>query len=81
MYTTTIKKWGNSLAVRIPKHVADELHIDQNTEVALAVEEGELRIKPKDVPHYSLDDLLARVTAENTHNEVDTGPAQGNEVW
>jgi len=81
MYTTNIKKWGNSLAVRIPKHVADELHIDQHTEVDLAVKEGELHIIPKAVPHYSLDDLLTQVTTENTHSEVETGTAQGKEVW
>ena len=81
MYTTNIKKWGNSLAVRIPKHVAEELHIDQHTEVDLQVAEGELHIKPKAVPHYSLDDLLPQISADNTHREIETGTPQGNEVW
>ena len=81
MYATNIKKWGNSLALRIPKHLADELHIDQNTEVDLQVEQGELRIKPKAVTHYSLDQLLEQITPENTHSEIETNPPQGREVW
>ena len=81
MYTTSIKKWGNSLALRIPKHVADELHIDHNTEVELQVEQGELHIKPKAVPHYSLDQLLEQITPENTHSEIETDSPLGNEIW
>ena len=81
MYTTNVKKWGNSLALRIPKHVADELQIDQNTEVELQVEAGELHIKPKAVPRYSLDQLLNQITPENTHSEIETGIPRGQEAW
>jgi len=81
MYTTNIKKWGNSLAVRIPKHVADELRLDQNTEVDLEIDEGALHIKPKSLPTYSLDQLLKNVSPENIHREMDTGTPQGREEW
>ena len=30
---------------------------------------------------YDLVEMLAQVTAENLHSEVDTGPPQGNEEW
>lgn len=76
-----IRKWGNSLALRIPKSFAQETNIDQGTVVDLALEEGEIIIRPVVEPRYSLDELLAQVTKVNIHSEVDTGPAQGKEVW
>jgi antitoxin MazE len=75
-----IQKWGNSLAIRIPKSFAQETRIDQGTVVDLALEEGEIIIRPVVEPQYSLDELLSRVTKENIHSEVDTGPAQGKEL-
>ena len=76
-----IQKWGNSLALRIPKSFAQETRIDQGSVVDLVLEEGEIIIRPVVEPQYSLDELLAQVTKGNIHSEVDTGPAQGKEVW
>ena len=76
-----VQKWGNSLALRIPKSFAQETNIDQGTVVDLLLEEGEIVIRPVAEPEYSLDELLSRVTKENIHSEVDTGKAQGKEVW
>jgi antitoxin MazE len=76
-----IQKWGNSLAVRIPKSFAQEAHIDRGTLVDLALEEGEIIIRPVVEPQYSLNELLAKVTKDNIHGEVDTGEAQGKEIW
>jgi len=76
-----IQKWGNSLAIRIPKSFAQETSLDQGTVVDLALEEGEIIIRPVVEPPYSLDELLAKVTKGNIHSEVDTGPAQGKEIW
>lgn len=76
-----IQKWGNSLAIRIPKSFAQETCIDQGSVVDLALEEGEIIIRPVVEPQYSLEDLLSQVTKGNIHNEVDTGPGQGKEVW
>ncbi len=76
-----VQKWGNSLALRIPKSFAQETNIDQGTVVDLSLEEGEIVIRPVVKPEYSLDELLSRVTKENIHSEVDTGKAQGKEVW
>ncbi len=76
-----IQKWGNSLAIRIPKSFAQETRIEQGTVVDLALEEGEIIIRPVVEPSYSLDELLSRVTKENIHNEVDTGPTRGKELW
>ncbi len=81
MYSTNIKKWGNSLAIRIPKHVAQKLNIDKDTAVELEVEDGELHVKPKSISEYSLEELLRNVSKENIHNEIDFGEARGKEQW
>jgi antitoxin MazE len=78
---TVVKKWGNSLALRIPKLLADEIGLDEDSAVDLLREEGKLVIVPAVAPRYALESLLADVTAENLHHEVDTGVAVGSEVW
>ena len=78
---TKIKKWGNSLGIRIPKTFAEEAGIEEDSEVDLSVQDGELVIRPKRRPSYSLKALLKRVTKKNLHSEVDTGDPVGNEAW
>jgi antitoxin MazE len=80
MMQARIQKWGNSLAVRIPKPFALEVGLEQNSLVAVSIEEGKLLLEPIK-PSYSLEELLAGVTKNNVHHEVETGPAVGNEVW
>ena len=76
-----IQKWGNSLALRIPRSFAAESNIQQGSEVELSLVEGSLVIKAVRRPEYALDTLLSEVTADNLHGEIDTGPLAGNEVW
>jgi antitoxin MazE len=76
-----VKKWGNSLAVRIPKPFANEVGLEQDTPVEVSLVDGKLVVRPVHEPALSLDQLLAQVTEANLHREVDTGPAVGNEVW
>ncbi len=78
---TTIQKWGDSLAVRIPAHIAQELHLNQDSPVELALEEGRLTIVPIPTSALTLELLLARVSDENRHEEIFTDPPVGNEVW
>jgi antitoxin MazE len=78
---TVIKKWGNSLALRIPKPLADEIGLVEDSAVDLFLEEGKLVIAPVMAPRYALNALLAEVTVENLHDEVDTGVAVGGEAW
>jgi len=78
---TVIKKWGNSLALRIPKLLADEIGLEEDSAVDLLLEEGKLVIVPAVAPRYTLESLLADVMVENLHDEVDTGAAVGREVW
>jgi antitoxin MazE len=76
-----IQKWGNSLAVRIPKTVADEVGLTNDSAVEITITDGQILIRPVKTQVYSLDDLLAQVTTDNLHSEVDTGDAIGKEVW
>lgn len=76
-----VQKWGNSLALRIPKSLAAETALDQGSEVNLSLENGRLVITPRPTPFYDLEDLVARIDPENLHTEIDTGPRVGSESW
>lgn len=76
-----VRKWGNSLGLRIPKPVAAEVELRPGSAVRLTVRDGTLVVKPLKSPAHDLADLLAAVTAENLHGEVDSGGAVGREIW
>ena len=78
---TRIQKWGNSLAVRIPKSFAIEARLNLDALVDVALVEGKLIITPVVAPPFTLDQLLTGITTDNLHHEHTTGPAVGNEVW
>jgi antitoxin MazE len=78
---TRVQKWGNSLALRIPKSVAVEAGLCANTTVELSLVEGTLRVKPVAQQPVLLDELLKGITDDNLPGEWDTGPAIGMEVW
>jgi len=76
---TRVQRWGNSLALRIPKAVADDLGLSNNGQVELTVRKGKLVVAPASRPQ--LTDLVARITAENLHAAEDCGMPVGREVW
>ncbi len=78
---TKIQKWGNSLALRIPKALAEEAGLEQGKPVDLQVEDGEIRIRKRRRKRYNLDEMLATVPDDYDEGEWDTGPPVGNEVW
>ena len=78
---TRVQRWGNSLAVRIPKSFAAELQLDHDSEVDLTLLDGQLAVMPVTKPTFTLDALLDGITAANLHQEIDTGAATGQEVW
>jgi antitoxin MazE len=78
---THIQKWGNSLAFRIPKKMAEELNLSQDSQVELKNDNGKLTIVPVKQAEYRLDDLLSQITPENLHAEIQDGQPSGNEVW
>jgi antitoxin MazE len=80
---TVIKKWGNSLAVRIPVSYAKDTGITDGAEVDISMENGVIyikRIKPSK-KNYSLESLLNEVNETNIHQEINTGEIMGQETW
>ena len=78
---TRVQRWGNSLALRIPKPLADEAGLKDNSPVQLVLRDKLLVVVPIRKPALSLDALLAQVTTDNLHSEVQTGAAVGGEAW
>jgi len=78
---TRVQKWGNSLALRIPKPLADEIGLKDNSPVQLSLHDRQLVVVPVLRPALSLEALLAHVTEANRHGEDSTGPAVGGEAW
>ena len=78
---THVQKWGNSLGVRIPKNIAEDIHVEDGATVEMHVVEGYLVIAPIGKPTYTLDELVSKITPENRHDLIDFGPPRGKEVW
>jgi antitoxin MazE len=79
--TGNVAKWGNSLAIRIPQHLAQEIGLAAGVEVEIAIDDDKLTIAPKREREYSLAELVAGITPENLHAQIDTGSPVGEEVW
>jgi len=77
---TKIKKWGNSLALRIPKLLALDANLKQNEWVDLSIEKNSIAITPIGEKEYSLGELLKSVSKKNLHREFDTGAPIGKEI-
>jgi len=78
---TTIKKWGNSLALRIPKLFANNVNLKINKTVDISIDKGSIIITPINEKEYSLEKLLKGVNKSNLHGEIDTGAPVGKEIW
>jgi antitoxin MazE len=77
---SSVAKWGNSLALRIPSAFAREIGVGEGVSVDISVADGALVVRPTAEAHiYDLDALLSGVTEANRHAEISTGPARGNE--
>ena len=76
-----IQKWGNSLALRIPKPFAEEAQVREGTVVDLSLAEGKLVAVPDVKGRFTLKQLLRKVTKDNLHKEINFGSAAGREAW
>jgi len=76
----TIQKWGNSLAVRIPKNISKDTGLSEGSNIDIMVENGNIVLSPGK-KEYSLKELLKNVTIENIHSEISTGNQVGGEIW
>lgn len=74
-----VQKWGNSLALRIPKSFAVETSIENGSTVEITLEKGAIVMKPAK-EEINLEDLISGITSENIHVEVDFGRPEGKEL-
>ncbi len=78
---STISKWGNSLADRIPLAIAKQASLAEGDPVKLALDRnGSIVLRPAR-RKYQLSELVAQITSKNRHRETDWGPPQGKESW
>jgi len=77
----TVKKWGNSAAIRIPSHVMQAIPLETEEEVTIREDKGRIVIEPTRSKNFDLKDLLKGITTKNRHSAVDFGKSEGNEVW
>jgi len=73
----TIARWGNSLALRLPRHIAEEVKLVEGASVNFEIEDGSLRVTPSR-KKFKLAELLAQ---EPRATEHDWGEPKGDEVW
>jgi antitoxin MazE len=78
---THVQRWGNSLAVRIPKAFAEEAGLQPNDEIEIVVRDGQIILTPRKSKSYTLDELLEGFTPDQRPDEWDLGPQVGNELW
>jgi antitoxin MazE len=78
---TKVQKWGNSLALRIPKAFAIDAQLENDSFVEIKIVEGKIIVTPVSPPVWTLEELLAGIDDSNLHHEIDTGGAVGNEAW
>ena len=80
--STTLQKWGNSLGIRVPKAIAEQLDLKSGTEVEFDTAGGVLTIRPKRRrrPRYTLAELLAKAKGPNPHKELMGDAPRGREI-
>jgi len=78
--TTKIQKWGNSLAIRIPKSFAETTQIREGSEIKLSLEQDKIIVTKKEKPKYTLKDLVSKINKRNIHKEINFGSPVGKEL-
>jgi len=86
---TQLAKWGDSLAVRIPKSVAraaklksgDDLELGVQGEGSVSMQKSKRRVSEKAERRRYLEELVSRITPENRHEEIGFGSPVGKELW
>jgi antitoxin MazE len=78
---TLVQRWGNSLAVRIPKAFAEEISVREGDEVEMTIARGRLVVVPRPAPEYDLGDLIKGIHQNNLHKEVLVGDRRGREAF
>ena len=74
-----IRKWGNSLGVRIPSTIAKEISIVEGSHVEIEDIDGQIIIRPRN--RYDLKEMIKAIKKTNIHAEIDSSNPVGNEIW
>ena len=74
-----VKKWGNSLGIRIPNLIARELSLKDGSYVDINDRGKEIIIKP--IKKNRLSEMISQINEQNLHSEIETTGPVGNEVW
>jgi antitoxin MazE len=77
---STVQKWGNSLGVRIPKAIAEQVNLESGTQVDFDTSGGVLTIRPKRRRRQRLAALLARVKGPSPYRSLDADGRLGREL-
>lgn len=78
---TAVQRWGNSLALRIPKAYALETQLHDGSEVELSIKGANILISPIKCKRHSLSEMIQQITPANLHESIETGASVGKEVW
>jgi antitoxin MazE len=78
---TTVSKWGNSLAVRIPQAIAKEARLNEGDCLAMNLDRDGAIVLRSARRRYELSELVSRITPRNRHGETDWGKPRGKESW
>jgi len=78
---TKVSRWGNSLALRLPKHLTTSYHISEGSDVEIVEEAQGILVKPVARKEFKLNDLLKGISKNNLHHEIDSAGPQGKEIW
>ncbi len=78
--TTELQRLGDELIVKLPAQAVRSLDLHEGSRLEVTADRGKLVLTPSDAPP-TLDELIARITPENRHGEIDWGPPVGKEVW
>lgn len=76
-----IKKWGNSPALRLSSAIMKSAKLNVDQEVTIHIHRGKIVIEPSIQSEFVLKDLIAQISKENLHTEVDFGNPVGREIW
>ena len=77
---SVVAKWGNSLAIRLPKHIVEEVDLEEGSLISISIKENNILITPKR-KKYTLDELLAGANPEDFEGELDWEKPVGEEIW
>ncbi|NET58640.1 MAG: AbrB/MazE/SpoVT family DNA-binding domain-containing protein [Symploca sp. SIO2E6] len=80
MITQKVSMWGNSLGVRLPQAIIQQVNLHEGALVTISIEDNKIILSATQ-PKYTLDELLKDVTPQMQHDELDWGESVGEESW